>query len=111
MPTPVTASAVSGHKHARPELAAALPEPKRQAAAATRAVDFGASANQLKARELDIAEKRLELDRSRLESEREERSAFVAAMQANTTLLLRLLERLERSGGNGNGMGITSRDL
>lgn len=52
--------------------------------------------SQVRAREIELAEKRLELDRARFESEREERAAFIAAMQANTTLLLRLVERLER---------------
>lgn len=67
--------------------------------------------NKLRARELELAEKRLELERLRFESEREERTAIVASMQANTSLLLRLVERLDQQATananamNGAGMG------
>lgn len=55
-----------------------------------------AAAAVLKNKELKIARQRLDIDRARLELEREERLARIAAMQANTSLLLRLMNKLDK---------------
>lgn len=112
-------SAFVGVKHPRVDSIDSFADMKRQvlapvtlsmaAPAAPRisleaAAPAAADACSLRVRELELAEKRLELDRARYESEREERGAILSSMQATTALLLRVVERLDQAAVTANAI-------
>lgn len=55
-----------------------------------------AAAVVLKNKEFKIVRQRLDIDRARLELLREERLAHIATMQANTSFLLRPMDKLDK---------------